>query len=371
MIHAAVRLERGDFTLDVDFRAGARATGVFGPSGAGKTTLINLIAGLERPAQGTIAVNGRTLFDSARGIDVPVERRRIGVVFQEHRLFPHYSVKGNLLYGAGRAGRAGAEGDRIIDLLELGPLLARRVHELSGGERQRVALGRALLSNPSLLLLDEPLSSLDLRLRQQILPYLRRVRDLIAMPMLYVSHEISEILQLTDRLLMLDRGKIAGSGSYTDLMHEDAALALVYAQGMTNVIRARVAGHEPGEGFSLLAIAAPGAAPADSAAPPREDARWIAPPCAAAVGAEVLLTLRPTEIALAAERVRGVSIQNQIPGVVTRCTVHDQRVLVTVDVGVPIIAELSRRGAASLELRAGQSIHCLIKSNALAYAGPA
>ena len=199
MIRADVQLDRGDFSLNVEFQAEGGVTGVFGPSGAGKTTLINLIAGLERPDSGSISLNGRTLFDREADLDVPAHRRRIGVVFQEHRLFPHYLVKGNLLYGAPRGSD---EFSRIVDLLELGPLLQRRPHQLSGGERQRVALGRALLSNPKLLLLDEPLASLDQRLRQQIIPYLRRNHSDALDFLPFVSHDLTEVLQLPHRLLL-------------------------------------------------------------------------------------------------------------------------------------------------------------------------
>jgi molybdate transport system ATP-binding protein len=358
VIRASVQFARRDFSLDVDFQADTHVTGVFGPSGAGKTTLINLVAGLERPDQGSISLNGQALFDSARGIDVPTHRRRLGVVFQEHRLFPHYSVQGNLRYGW-RPG--GEELQRIAGILELEPLLQRRVHQLSGGERQRVALGRALLSSPQLLLLDEPLASLDLRLRQQIIPYLRRVRDVLAVPMLYVSHDLTEILQLTDRMLVLERGRLVGQGRYTDLVHDDGVFAVVHDRGMKNVLAAHVLSHSPGEGISILAL---GPALEAKPGPPQQ---IVAPLSPAAPGAGVTLSVLPWDIALATAPLREVSIQNQVRGTVTRCTAHHRSMLVEVDIGVPVIAEISRRSAAALSIEPGRTIVCLIKSHAIQY----
>ncbi len=362
MIGASVRFARGDFSLEVEFQADTAVTGVFGSSGAGKTTLINLIAGLERPDRGSIALDGQTLFDSARAIDVPTHRRRVGVVFQEHRLFPHYSVMGNLRYGR-RPG--GEELQRIAGILEIEPLLQRRVHELSGGERQRVALGRALLSSPQLLLLDEPLSSLDLRLRQQIIPYFRRVRDVLAVPMLYVSHDLTEILQLTDQILVIQLGRVVGQGRYTDLVHDDGVFAVVHDRGMKNVLAARVVSHSPGEGISILAL---GPAPGSKPGPPQQ---IVAPLSPAAPGAGVTVSVLPWDIALATAPVSGVSIQNQVRGTVTRCTAHERSMLVEIDIGVPVIAEVSRRSAASLNVQAGRPIVCLIKSHAIQYLGSA
>ncbi|MCI0362237.1 MAG: molybdenum ABC transporter ATP-binding protein [Phycisphaerales bacterium] len=356
MISASINFARPQFSLDVRFEANARVTGVFGPSGAGKTTLINLIAGLERPDAGSIALNRQTLFDSALGIDTPAHRRHLGMVFQEHRLFPHYSVKGNLLYGS-RPG--GEELNRIAAILELQPLLQRRVHQLSGGERQRVALGRALLSNPQLLLLDEPLISLDLRLRQQIIPYLKRVRDTLALPMLYVSHDLAEILQLTDQLLVLENGRVAGHGRYADLVHDDAVLAVVHDRGMRNVLAARVHSHVHGDGISILEIGPQHEPPLSS--------QLVAPLTSAAPGASVTVSILPWDIALAADIVREVSIQNQIHGMVTRCTAHERSMLVEIDIGLPVIAEISRRSAASLNIQVGRPIVCLIKSHAIQY----
>lgn len=358
MIQVLVQFQRRDFSLDVEFQSAEGVTGIFGGSGAGKTTLINLIAGLERPDRGMVAAGERTLYDSRNRIDVPVHRRRVGVAFQEHRLFPHYSVAGNLRYA--RRGRA--DFDRVVGLLELGGLLGKRVHQLSGGERQRVALGRALLSEPRLLLLDEPLASLDHRLRQQIIPFLRRIRDELALPMLYVSHDLTEILQLTDRLLILERGRSVGHGRYGDLVHFGAVQAVIHDRGMDNVITARVAAHQPADGISLLDI---GMEKPSSLLPNQ----LIAPLFTGAVGGQVLISIRPWDVALASKPVAGVSIQNQIRGVVTRCSNHERSSLVEVDIGAPILVEISRRSVATLNIDIGREITCLIKTRAIQYIG--
>ena len=360
MIQASIHLERRDFSLDVDFHTESNVTGIFGPSGAGKTTLINLIAGLERPDQGSISLDEQTLFDRARGIDVPTHLRRVGVVFQEHRLFPNYSVGGNLRYGRRQGGD---DFQQIVDLLELGSLLRKRVHQLSGGERQRVALGRALLSNPKLLLLDEPLASLDQRLRQQIIPYLRRIRDVLTVPILYVSHDLTEILQWTDQILVLERGRSGGQGRYADVVHQDAVLSVVHDRGMNNVLTAQVSAHQPEDGISVLEVgAAPGATR-------RAPTQLIAPLCSAPVGSSVLISIQPWDIALATGPVQGVSIQNQIRGVVTRCTNHERSALVDVQIGLPIMVEISRRSTASLNIKVDQPITCQIKTRAIHYIG--
>ena len=361
MIRARVQLDRGPFALDVDVESDHRVTGVFGPSGAGKSTLIRLIAGLERPDQGVIEAGARTLFDSGRGIDVPTHRRKVGVVFQEHRLFPHLSVRGNLLYGqpGSRQRAMSRESQRTVDLLELGGLLERRIAQLSGGECQRVALGRALISRPDLLLLDEPLASLDRRLKRQILPYLKRVCDEAAIPVLHVSHDLTELLQMTEQLAVLDRGRLVGQGRYADLVHDRAVLAVVHDRGMENILPARVFAHEPSEGVTVLQLGSDG------------DARFrlIIPRCAAPPGGLVTIGLHPWDVALAAGRVESVSIRNQLPGTVARCTLHETRAVVEVDVGVRLIVEVSRRSATSMNLAAGRPIVCLIKSNAIRVVG--
>jgi molybdate transport system ATP-binding protein len=208
-----VRLPRPDFLLDCDLQLPASGiTAVFGPSGSGKTTLLRCVAGLEHAAEAHVVIDGETWEDSRRGLRLPTHQRPLGYVFQEASLFDHLDVAGNLRFAHRRAGQQAAPLDALIELLGIGPLLQRRPHELSGGERQRVAIARALATRPRLLLLDEPLASLDLARRRDILPWLERLRDELRIPMLYVTHSGDEVARLADHLVLLDEGRVRASG---------------------------------------------------------------------------------------------------------------------------------------------------------------
>jgi molybdate transport system ATP-binding protein len=214
MLSVDVEKRLGEFKLAAKFETAGGATALFGPSGSGKTSIINMIAGLLAPDRGRIALDGEVLFDSARRRTVPAHRRRIGTVFQEGRLFPHLSVAQNLDYGRWMSGHASdpAERDRVVALLDIGHLLPRRPGHLSGGERQRVAFGRALLMKPRLLLLDEPLASLDRARKLEILPYLARLRDDAKVPMVYVSHQAGEISKLASQVVRIEDGRVLATG---------------------------------------------------------------------------------------------------------------------------------------------------------------
>ena len=204
MLNLDLHLQRGRFRRHVRIEEQARVVALTGPSGAGKTTVLNAIAGLVRPRGGRIEIGGRVLYDDARGIDLPTHRRRIGYVFQDARLFPHLDVRRNLRYGRHGAGAAAFGFDAVVELLGIGHLLQRRTSNLSGGEAQRVAIGRALLSQPALLLFDEPLSALDQARREELIPWLQKVRDEVRLPMLYVSHHPDEVRRLADAIHVLD-----------------------------------------------------------------------------------------------------------------------------------------------------------------------
>ncbi len=214
-----VRQTLGSFSLVAEFQAEGGVTALFGRSGSGKTSLIRAIAGLSRPQHSHISIGDDVLLDTARGIFVPSHRRRFGYVFQDARLFPHLSVRQNLGYGRWFAGSRSKEGefDRVVDMLGIGQLLERRPDKLSGGEKQRVAIGRALLSSPRLLLMDEPLAALDDERKAEILPYLERLRDESAIPVIYVSHAVAEVARLADRVVMLDNGRIEAIGTPADV----------------------------------------------------------------------------------------------------------------------------------------------------------
>ena len=216
-----IKHQQGNFSLSVFFEgAESGVTALFGPSGAGKTSVVNMVAGLMRPDAGRIAINGRCLFDSAQGIDLPPEKRRIGYVFQDGRLLPHLSVQANLIYGMRRtpAERRFVQLDQVVELLGIGHLLRRRPAKLSGGEKQRVAIGRALLTSPALLLMDEPLASLDAARKAEVLPFIMRLGREFAIPVLYVSHALDEITSLATHLVMMENGRVLASGEPNTLL---------------------------------------------------------------------------------------------------------------------------------------------------------
>jgi len=356
-----VRLRRPGQEHRYAFRTEAPITGVFGPSGAGKTTLLDLVAGLVRPTEGTITFRGEPLFDRGAGVDVPAHRRAIGMVFQDDRLFPHLTVQGNLRFGAGRAAipdGAGLDERELVDLLNLGGLLRRRVRHLSGGERRRVTLGRALLSAPRLLLLDEPLTSLDGEHRREILGLIARIRDRLEIPMLYVTHDLTELLRLTDHLLIVRDGHGVGHGTLRELVRRTEAWQAVRELGPLNVTALTVHSHDEEAGLTTFVLG-------DRTAPPPP--RLLGPLTDRPAGERLHASIRPEDVALSLEPVTGISIRNQLPGRVRTVTAHPDRALAEIDAGVPILVEISHRTVREMGLAPGRAVWCLIKSNAVRY----
>src|SRR5437870_5220193 len=254
MLSVSLQHRLGDFSLDAAFDSAGGLTALFGRSGAGKTTLINLIAGLLRPDRGHIALDGEVLSDAERGIFVPPSRRRIGYVFQEGRLFPHLSVRQNLLYGSWFGTKFGAGGDldQVVDLLGIGALLGRQTTNLSGGEKQRVAIGRALLSRPRLLVMDEPLASLDEARKAEILPHIERLRDEFGVPIVYVSHQVAEVARLATTLVVLSEGRVAATGPTAQILGRIDLFPLTGRAEAGAILSTRVAGHDPAFGLTVL-----------------------------------------------------------------------------------------------------------------------
>jgi molybdate transport system ATP-binding protein len=357
MIEIDVEKRLGAFTLAARFTAPAEGiTALFGRSGAGKTTLVNMLAGLVRPDRGRIAVSGEVLFSSDERIDLPPERRRLGYVFQEGRLFPHYSVRGNLGYGRRRGAARAAPGlDAVARLLGLEPLLDRRVGDLSGGEKQRVAIGRALLAEPRLLLMDEPLASLDAPRKAEILPFIERLRGELGIPVIYVSHSMDEILRLADTLVLMAEGRIAAVGSVEELTSRLDLRPLTGRYEAGSVIRAVVAGQDISFGLTELAFAGGRLRVAHVPLP---------------LGTPVRARIRARDVALALERPTGISIRNILAARVVEIVQRGPLADVRLDIGassepVALWSRVTARAVRELDLAVGRHLYALIKTVAL------
>ena len=366
MIRVDVRKRLERFSLEVAFTAqGAETTALFGPSGCGKSSLIRMIAGLDRPDAGRIALGEKTLFDGDRRIDLPPEQRRLGCVFQEGFLFPHLSVRDNLLYGhriKRGTGRAAAfSQDLIVDLLELAPLLSRKPTRLSGGERQRVALGRALLSAPEMLLMDEPLAALDARRRMDILPFLERVRDEFRTPTLYVSHALEEVLRLADRMVVLADGRVADSGPVEAVANRmDPQRHGGWDQAGT-VLSATVAEQDDRWGQTRLDLI--------------NGQALLLPRLNKPLGARVRLRILARDVTLMLAEPQQTSALNHLRGTVTSIDpAQDPDVMVTLALAagagaeaqaLSLRARITRKSAAALRLQPGGTVWASIKSIAI------
>jgi molybdate transport system ATP-binding protein len=341
------------FSLAANFTSDGPVTALFGRSGAGKTTLVNLIAGLVRADHGTISVGDVTLLDTAKGIDVPPHKRGVGYVFQEGRLFPHLSVKGNLTYGQrfGRGREGGASLPEIATLLDIEPLLNRRPADLSGGEKQRVAIGRALLARPRLLLMDEPLASLDQNLKGEILPYIERLRDEMELPIIYVSHAVEEVARLSDTLVLLDAGKVIATGTVNDVFGRLDLRAYTGAFEASVVLHARIVAHDETAGITLV----------DHPAGQLSVGRLLG-----VIGSTARLRIRARDVALATGEPGNLSIRNRLNATIAEIGVREgQAVEVKLDAGgEPLIARITPAAAEALALKVGQPVVALIKQTA-------
>lgn len=364
MLDINIQLLRDDFRLNIDARLTGPVTGLFGPSGAGKSTLLNCIAGLARPNKGRIALDGRVLFDSERKIDRPPHRRRVGMVFQDDRLFPHLTVGGNLNYARRwlPVGRRRFKLSDILDMLDIGPLLERRIGTLSGGQRQRIAIGRAILGCPDILLLDEPMSALDGPLKEQILPFLQRIRHQLGIPMLFISHNMHEVLTMSDQLLLLNQGRVLAHGTFLELVRQPKNLPLLREQGLTNVIELQVKAHRLDQGMTLMSRPVE---QADTGV--RERSVVVKGPLHTqfAINESIHALIRPQDIALALGPVEYISMQNQLVGHIERTFILADRAYCWVDCGIPLIVEITAQAQRDFELVAGKRVWCLFKAQAL------
>jgi molybdate transport system ATP-binding protein len=344
----------GAFTLEARFGAESGLTALFGRSGTGKTSIINAIAGLLRPERGRVALGGEVLFDAQAGIFVPPHRRRIGYVFQEARLFPHLTVRQNLLYGRWFSRGSTRRGtlDGVVAMLGVERLLDRRPGELSGGEKQRVAIGRALLAEPRLLLMDEPLASLDAHRKSEILPYIEKLRDEARIPIVYVSHSVPEVARLATTLVLISDGRIEAVGPVAEIMGRLDLQPMTGRFEAGAILSTRVAAHDRADGLTRLRCAV-------------GDIR--VPHLDLPVGAAVRLRIRARDVLIAVTRPGGLSALNVLPGHIAELAPGGGALVdVRIDLaGDALLARVTRRAAADLGLVAGKPVFAIIKTVAL------
>lgn len=351
MIDVDIDQSVGGFRLRTRFAADGRIIGVFGRSGAGKTTLLNAVAGIIRPVRGHIRIDGETLFDHGAGVDLPIPDRHIGFVFQDNLLFPHLSVEANLLYGhrLRRRDEHFIEPRPVIELLGLGHLLGRRPGSLSGGEKQRVGLGRALLAQPRLLLLDEPLSSLDGPRRREIVSYVERLRDTFRVPMLYVSHSVPEIARLADTVVLLSDGECLATGPVEEVLGRMDLKPYTGRFEAGALIEASVCAHDAGDQLTKLEF--PGG-------------ELVVPQLEAAPGDRVRVRIRARDVALALDRPANISTLNVLRARVMAIREETGPIVeVQMTVGASLLlARITQRSRRELGIHVGQDVHALIKA---------
>jgi molybdate transport system ATP-binding protein len=353
MLEVSLKQALADFTLDVGFEAPAGLTVLFGRSGAGKTSIVDAVAGLSRPQSGRIALGDRVLVDTDRGLFVPPARRRVGYIFQEGRLFPHMTVRRNLAYGARFAPRDARPEDmgRVVEMLGIGPLLDRRPGALSGGEKQRVAIGRALLAAPQLILADEPLAALDEARKAEILPYFERLRDEVEVPILYVSHAASEVGRLATSVVVLEQGRVLRQGRAAEVLGDPAALP-TGPRAAGAILAARVLAHHD-DGLTELEAGGQ---------------RLFLPRIDRAAGTALRLRIAAHDVILSRGRPEGLSALNILPGRVAEVRPGaGPGVMVALDTPAGrLLARITERSARVLELAEGTALHAIVKSVSVA-----
>ena len=354
MLQVSVRKIRGTFELDAHFELPTPGVvGLFGRSGCGKSTLLNIISGLLDADSGRVALDDSILLDTQRRIDVPTERRRMGYVFQDARLFPHLRVAANLRYAQRRAAAVPfVTLERVAELLNLGPLMDRRTHALSGGERQRVAIGRALLSQPSLLLLDEPLASLDASRREEVLPYLETLRDQLAIPMVYVSHDFDEVLRVATHLVLMESGRTTAQGNLGEMSLNPAVRAIIGPDAVGAIVDGTVLGLDASSGLTRV----------------RVGHGELKINCGrGAPGSKMRVQLLARDLIVATHPAQQLSVRNSLEGVVKSIGDDvDDSDLIEIDIGGTLImARITKAATRELHLVPGLRVWALVKTASL------
>lgn len=346
------RQSLGVQSFDIDLRLpSSGVTAVFGRSGSGKTSLVNVIAGLMKPDSGSITINGQTLFDSTLGIDIPTHRRKVGYVFQDSRLFPHFRVKGNLLYGAKH--KDIHYFNEIVTLLALESLLERYPNQLSGGEKQRVAIGRALLSKPDILLMDEPLASLDLPRKREVLPFLAQLANRVDIPILYVSHSINEVLHLAENLVVIENGIVAASGTIEEVWSSKAMKPWQSFSEQSSLFEGTLVEHNLNYALSRVKLA-------------KQASLWVQK-IRGEVGERVRLQVRANDVSLMLEKPSKTSIRNVLPAELVSLETHHgndkQSVSATLKLedGCFLVATITAWAKDDLGLKEGMMLYAQIK----------
>ena len=344
------RMPLANFELDIDASFDSRITAIFGPSGSGKTTLLDAVAGLRHIADGEITIDGRTLFSSARGINLSPQQRNIGYVPQEGALFPHLSVRKNILFGAERAGYATKtiKTDHVLNILEIGHLLDRPVTNISGGEAQRVALARAILSQPELLLLDEPLAALDIGLKEKILPYLGRVRDEFQIPMIYVTHSLTEVLTLADWVLMIREGRLITQGVPREALRSSHAILQISEEQFENVFTVTFVASDTEAGRSKVRL--------------QSGEELFIPYLAQPSNRTLQGRIGADDIIVATQKPEGISAGNVLPGTIRTIDLLDGQAMLTVFAGEEFYVSVTAAAVSKLGLRDDSRVFLIMKT---------
>ncbi len=351
------KLHYPGFTFSIDHFFEPGITAVFGHSGAGKSTMMHCIGGGVAPEEGEIIVNGRVLFSSQNKINVAIHKRKIGYVFQDGRLFPHYTVKKNLLYGTRFVKRAlnNLNFEKVVEMLEISHLLNKVPSDISGGERQRVALGRALLASPEVLLLDEPFSALDQKLRLQIIPFISKIAEEWNIPVVIVSHDLPDVLKLTERLCIVKKGNIISKGLYSEMIKDPAVLKELPIEQILNTVNLKV--KEVNVESGIVKLNGLGEKNINILFEPSKKQYNV--------GETIRVFIRPDDIVLSVSELSGVSFRNSIVGTIVDIIEEGVKVMCYVDCGFLLIAEVSKASQSELKLNKGMKIYCLFKTLSL------